>query len=129
MTARTLALASVAFIGLAGASSAGHREVDERILVRGNLLYRLHVPVWPAVKPSGTVAPWYMWWPADANQTLTQLDFQSSPYPTWPATPPQAGADPRPQGQMTFAPQQYPPTPFQPVSYPRSQVPSYWYGR
>jgi hypothetical protein len=123
MTARKLALAAIVFVGLIGPSMAND------LPLRGNILYRLHVPVWPAVQPSWKLAPWYMWWPADANQTLTQHDFQSSPYPGWHASA-HAAAPAVPQGQMTYAPAQpNDPAPFYPVNYPRHEVPSYWYGR
>jgi hypothetical protein len=129
MTARTMVLVAGLLAGWASPSLA-----NDDLAQRGNFLGRLGFPYWPAVRPSSTLAPWYMWWPAEAAQIQAQHDFQSSPYPTWPATPPQATAMPQPAGQITFVPPpQYPGNPYagnpyQAVSYPRT-VPSYWYGR
>jgi hypothetical protein len=97
----------------------------EDIIVRGNVLYQVGIRTWPAIKPSSEIAPWYLWWPSDANDALLRHDFQSSPYPTWPATP--QAADPRANGLMTNAPPQSPYS-FQPVGYQRPPMPNY-YGR
>ena len=140
MTARMLVLSLGAIAAFAGPSLANDGTLPLRVKV--NFQFRLkfeHHAIQPA-----QVAPWYMWWPADANETLAQHDFQTSPYPTWPG--PQANgaatyAAPQPQFQAPAAPRQvqyqsnqyqpyqYQPIPYQPVGYPPAQIPSYWYGR
>lgn len=124
MTARTMILAAGLLAGFAAPSWA-----SDDVPVRGNWLWRVGWRHWPAVMPSYNVAPWYLWWPADANETLGAHNFQSSPYPTWPG-PHAGGAVQRPVGQMTQTPAARPsyPIPSQPVYYPASYPPNY-YGR
>ena len=127
-TTRKLAAAAVVLFGLAGTSLAGGGlPWREDVIIRGDLFYQLGWRHWPATQPSSNIAPWFLWWPANANETLTQHDFQTSPYPGW-QTPAGYPSVPRPAGQMTYGPPNQP-IPFQPVGYPRPQQPSYWYGR
>ncbi len=135
MTARMMSLTLAALVGFVG---PGRANGDGTFPLRVNFQFNFRLRLEHQALPPSSVAPWYMWWPADANETLTQHDFQTSPYPTWSA-PPQAAASPGPQHLQNNAPRQVQyqpnpyqanqPIPFQPVGYPRSQVPSYWYGR
>lgn len=129
MTARTWILAAGLLAGFAAPSFA-----TDDVPVRGNWLWQVGWRRWPAVMPSYYVAPWYLWWPADATETLQAHNFQTSPYPTWPN--PHAGIPAqRPAGAMTYAPSQRPssarpaqPVPIQPAYYPASYPPNS-YGR
>lgn len=95
--------------------------------VRGNWLYQLGFRRFgPIVQPSYELAPWYLWWPANATERLTTHDFQSSPYPTWPGAHP-VGMVP-PAGPAAFSPAPGQSMPGQLVTTPRP-VPSYPYGR
>ena len=120
MKARILAVLSAALL----AATSGDVFAGSDQPLRIDFVFRFNVRYGPTAIAPADMPPWYLWWPADANETLFQHDFQSSPYPTWPATP-QAAA-PAPTGTTTYMPA---PTPFQPVSYPRGQYPAYWYGR
>jgi hypothetical protein len=91
-------------------------------------------------------APWYTYFPADAN--LLAQKPGTTPYPTWPSTfPPAPGGAPEPKQPPPPAPKTGPnvplgyyypswgltpssyTAPLQPVGYMPAQVPSYWYGR
>ena len=134
MTARTMVLTVGALLGLVGPSMANG---DGWFPLRLNYQFNFRLRLEHQALPPSSVAPWYMWWPADANETLMQRDFQTSPYPTW--SPQQGAASPGPQPAQNNAPRQvqYQPNPYQanqpipfhPVGYPGAQVPSYWYGR
>lgn len=126
MTARLLVSAAGILLAIAGPSFANN---NTDYPVRGNWLWQLGWQRWPAVQPSTAVAPWYVWWPANANETLNIHDFQSSPYPTWPAQGHPGAGMVRPQGPTAVAPQPAPwqSVPVRPVANP--QPPNYPYGR
>ena len=86
MTARTMVLTVGALLGLVGPSVANG---DGLFPLRLNYQFSFRLRLEHQALPPSSVAPWYMWWPADANETLMQRDFQTSPYPTW---SPQQGA-------------------------------------
>lgn len=124
------ALVLAAALGVGSAAHAHHprnAKIDNGAHpVQANFLFKFNVIVSPmAVVPPDT-PPWYMWWPANANETMRSYDFQSSPYPGY-EHPAYSGVGGGPIGYQPSS------NPYHTVGYPSpgypSQVPSYWYGR
>lgn len=129
MSARVMVFAAAVAAFLTAVSSADARHPRNAPIdngshpVRADFVFRFNVLVGPmAVIPPDT-PPWYMWWPANANETMRSYDFQSSPYPGYESQ--NSAYNGTGGGPIGYRPSS---NPYHTVGYP-SQVPSYWYGR
>lgn len=110
--------AMAAALSLTAATQAGEDQP-----VRVDFIFRFNVRFGPTAVMPPDAPPWYMWWPADANETMRSYNFQSSPYPGWEAAQSSvySGAGGGPIGYQPST------SPYRTVGF-GSSVPNYWYG-